>query len=212
MTPVPRSRDVVVFDLGGVLVRWDPAAFVRELAGDGPEAVAARDYLFGSDLWKPLDRGGIAEAEMFDRLIAGRPDLGPTLRAIRAGYKDRLTPVEANVAALARFRAERRPVYLLSNIFPEMFAFLNRKFEFFGWFDGMILSHEEGVVKPDPEIYLRLCRRFGFGPERAVFADDLPMNTAAAVALGFATVTVTPGIDLEAEIRRRLTPAGSSGV
>ncbi len=198
------SRDVVVFDLGGVLVRWDPVAFVRELVGDGPEAVAARDHLFGSELWRPLDRGGIAEAEMFERLAAERPDLAPTLAAIRAGYKDQLTPVEGNVAALARLRAERRPVYLLSNIFPEMFAHLNRKYEFFGWFDGMILSHEEGVVKPDPEIYRRLCARFGFTPERAVFADDLARNTAAAAALGFAAVTVSPGADLYEEINSKL--------
>lgn len=198
------TRDVVVFDLGGVLVRWDPEGFMRETIGDTPRARAARDAIFASLAWRPLDLGGIAESDAIERIVAENPPLEPEIRALFAGYKDRVLPVPANVAALARLKSERRPVYLLSNIFREMYAHLSARHGLFRHFDGMILSYEDAVAKPDPAIYRLLCARFGFAPERAVFADDLPANLATAASLGFATVRVTPGIDLYTEIRKQL--------
>lgn len=199
-----QARDIVVLDLGGVLVRWDPEAFMRETVGDTPRAHAARDAIFSSLAWRPLDLGGITERDAVEAVIAEHPALAPEIRTLFAGYKDRVLPIPRNVAALDRLRADGHPVYLLSNIFAEMFEHLSARHDLFGRFTGMILSYEEGVAKPDPEIYRRLCARYGFPPERAVFADDLPANVAAAAALGFATVRVTPDLDLYAAVREHL--------
>lgn len=196
--------DVVVMDLGGVLVRWDPPAFVRETIGEGPRALAAATHIFGSGAWRPLDRGDASEAEVVAALVSERPDLEPEIRALFAGLKDCVTPLPASVAALERLKAEGVPVYLLSNIFAGMYDHLRAKYDFFDHFDGMGLSYRHHVVKPERRIYELLCERYALDPARSLFVDDNAGNTAAAAELGFSTVTFGPGMDLYSEIARFL--------
>jgi 2-haloacid dehalogenase len=89
---------------------------------------------------------------------------------------------------LAELRAAGVPLYALTNWSAETFVIARERFEFLEWFDGVLVSGEERMIKPDPAIFELLLDRFGLDPGAAFYVDDSPANVAAAAALGFDAV------------------------
>jgi 2-haloacid dehalogenase len=102
---------------------------------------------------------------------------------------------------LAELRAAGTPLYALSNWSAETFVVARRRFEFLSWFDGVLVSGEERMIKPDPAFFRLLLDRFGLDPEATFYIDDNEANVAAARRLGLDAVRFTdPG-----RLRRELT-------
>jgi 2-haloacid dehalogenase len=104
------------------------------------------------------------------------------------------------VAVLAELRDAGVPVYALTNFSTEKFALARARFGFLDWFEGIVVSGEEGLVKPDPRIYRLLLDRYRLAAETTVYLDDAPVNVAAARALGLTGLRFTDPDRLRADL------------
>ncbi|HSK89941.1 MAG TPA: HAD family phosphatase [Euzebyales bacterium] len=174
--------DTVVFDIGGVLIDWDPRYVLTD------DGVTTAD-----ELLLTLDIDG-AQREL---------DLGTPLARVHATWRDTHVdhvehvdryfgnwhgtvggPLDDVVTLLGELRERPVRLYALSNFSGELFRQVSPRFEFLTWFDGLLISGDEGVIKPDPRIYGLLLERYGLTAERTVFIDDRAENVEAARAAG----------------------------
>ncbi len=178
-------RWTVIFDLGGVLIDWDPRHLYRKLFG-GDEA--AMEEFLGTVCtpdWNERQDAGRSFADAEAELIAAYPGKAALIRAWNARF-DEMIPgaIDGAVAVMQELKARGTPLYALSNWSAETFAGQPRRFPFLAHFDGIVVSGNEGVIKPDPRIFRLLMDRYKVPAEAAVFIDDNPRNAEAASALG----------------------------
>lgn len=133
--------------------------------------------------WEEYDRGTSTLEEVTATIsgMTGRPV--ETCAAVLRLAVDLQEPVKPTERLVGDLKAAGYRLYVLSNMSREFIDFL-RRFPVYGLFDGEVVSCEEGVVKPEPEIYRRLLGRYGLDPAQTLFIDDRPANIAAAAALG----------------------------
>ena len=193
-------RRSVIFDLGGVLIDWDPRHLYRELIGDETEMerflaeVCTQEWNERQDEGRPV---AVAVAE----LTARHPEQRPLIEAFYDRWPDMMAgEIEETVAILAELRLRNRRLYALSNWSAETFPHARERFDFLDWFHGTVISGEVGVKKPDPQIFHILFRRFGIDPDRAVFIDDSAPNVAAARRLGLEALHFTSGAALRRDL------------
>ena len=195
-------RSIVIFDLGGVLIDWDPRHLYREIfQGD----VAAMEQFLTTvctpDWNKHQDAGrSFAEAEAV--LIADFPEQADLIRAWRPGFQKMIPgALEDVVAILAELRERGTPLYGLSNWSAETFADMPARFPFLTWFKDIVVSGRERVIKPDLQIYKILLERNAIDPIAAVFIDDSVPNVVAAGTLGLHAIAFTSAKALREELR-----------
>ncbi len=177
----------VVFDLGGVLVDWNPRHLYRHLI---PDPVELEHFLteICPQSWNELQDAGRPLAEATRERIARHPRHADLIAAYYGRWEAMLSgPIEGTVALLEALDAAGVPLYALSNWSAELFPIARRRFDFIGRFRAIVVSGEEGVIKPDPEIFGRLLGRHGLEAPHCLFIDDNPANVAAADRLGFRT-------------------------
>jgi len=186
-----RRIDAVVFDVGNVLIEWDPRHLYRRVFTH-PDATPdeARVTWFLTEVCPPQwnvaqDLGRpIAEAEA--EAIARHPDMAPAIRSFYGRFQAMIPgAIDGTVAVLQALKAAGMPVHGLTNFSAETFGATRRRFGFLNLFDTVVVSGEEGVIKPDRRIYEILIERAGLEPARVAFVDDSPRNIDAARALGF---------------------------
>lgn len=193
--------DAVVFDLGKVLLDWNPRYFYRQFfaSEEAMDAFLAEAlppaWVIEMDAGKPAD---IA--------IAERQRLLPRHAALIGRWKDGWHtmlrgPIAESVAILAELRARGTRLYALTNFSIETWPAALERFDFLSWFEDTVVSGEHGVVKPDPRIFEIAIRRFRLDPPRTVFIDDLAENVAAARELGFRALHFTGAARLRADLR-----------
>jgi 2-haloacid dehalogenase len=181
---VPAARDIVIFDFGGVLVDWDPRYLYRSLLDDDA-AIAAFLAEIGFVEWNLGLDAGRSWPEAVAELVARHPARAPLIHAFHQRWSDALRgPIDGSVAILGELKRAGTPLYGLTNWSHETFPIARQRYEFFSWFDGIVVSGEERLVKPDPRLYARLLERYDIAPRRAVFIDDNRRNVDAAIALG----------------------------
>jgi len=185
MSTVPPPRRVVVFDLGGVLIEWDPRHLYRKLFGGDDAAMESFLANVCTVEWNERQDAGRTFADAVAELRPHHPDKEELIAAFGRRF-DEMIPgaLEGTVDILAELKRASVPRYALTNWSAETFAPQRRRFEFLSWFDGIVVSGEEGVIKPDPMIFRILLERYRIAPEEAVFIDDNPGNAAAAASLG----------------------------
>jgi len=183
---------VAVFDLGGVLIDWNPRHLYRKLFG-GDDA-AMEDFLATvcTQAWNEGQDAGRSFAEAAALLRAAHPDKAALIDAYGARFDEMLAgPIHGTVEILAALRARAVPLYALSNWSAETYPLAERRFTFLQWFRGVVISGREGVIKPDPRIFNRLLERFGIAASDAVYIDDNPRNVPAGQALGIRSLHFT---------------------
>ena len=174
----------VIFDLGGVLIDWNPRHLYRKLFSD---SAAMEEFLSTvcTPEWNSTLDAGHPIADGVAGLSAAHPDRAPLIEAYSERWEEMLgDPHEATVDVLDELRARDVHLYALTNWSAETFPIAIRRFEFLGWFEDILVSGSEGVVKPDPAIYDLAIERFEIDPHRTVFIDDVPANVAAAARAG----------------------------
>jgi len=195
----------VVFDLGGVLIDWDPRYLYRKLLADEATVEEFLATVCTPEWNAELDRGrpfaeGVAE------LVERHPEHAANIAAYHERWPEMVSgDIPGTVEVLAELRAAGVPLYALTNWSAETFAITRGRFEFLEWFDGLLVSGEERVTKPDPAIFRLLVDRFGLDPAATVFVDDAEANVAAARRLGIDAIRFTGPEDLRRElVARRL--------
>jgi len=182
---LPPQRRIVVFDFGGVLLNWNPRHLYRKLfAGD---EVAMESFLANvcTAAWNERQDAGRSFADGVAELLPRHPDKEALIAAFGQRFDEMIAgPIDGTVEILAELKRSGVPRYGLTNFSAETFRPQRQRFEFLSWFDGIVVSGEEGVIKPDPRIFRILLERYRIAPEETVFIDDSPANAAAATALG----------------------------
>ena len=180
-----RSRSVVVFDLGGVLLNWDPRHLYRRLFDGDDAAMEAflRDVC--TEEWNERQDAGRTFADAAAELLPAHADKAHLIHAFGARF-DEMVPgaIAGTVDIVRELKRGGVPVYALTNWSAETFPSQRTRFDFLAEFDGIVVSGEEGVIKPDVRIFSILLDRYSIDPQTAVFIDDNPANARAAAALG----------------------------
>ena len=182
------ATDAVVFDLGGVLIDWDPRHLYRKLLAD---EAAVEEFLATvcTPEWNAEQDRGRPFAEGVAELVERHPAHAAAITAYHERWTEMLGgEIPGTVAVLAELRAAGVPLYALSNWSAETFRLTRGRFPFLEWFDGLVVSGEEGVTKPDRRIFELLIERFGLVPAATVFVDDSAANVTAARGLGLDAV------------------------
>lgn len=189
------TRTTVVFDLGGVLIRWDPRLLYRQLLPEAEVDGFLEEVGFAA--WNHQQDGGRPWVDA----VAAHSRLHPHRRELLAAYVDRFGetipgPVEGSVEVLAQLRDAGVRLLALTNWSAELFPVARERFSFLQWFEAIVVSGEEGVAKPDAALWQVLIDRKDVRPQDTVYVDDAPANVAAATALGFRTVHFTSALVL----------------
>lgn len=187
-----RRPTVAIFDLGGVLVDWDPRHLYRKLFAGNEEAMEHFLASVCTPAWNLCQDAGRSFAEATAILAKDHPEQRHLIEAWGARFDETMRgPIAGTVEILAELRALGVPLYALTNWSAETFPLGRRRFGFFSWFRDIVVSGEEKMVKPDPRLFRLLLERYAIAPETAVFIDDNPRNVAAASALGLHALSFT---------------------
>lgn len=205
--PAPEI-DAVVFDLGGVLIDWNPRYLYRQLFADPGEMedflarICTPEWHRAHDLGEDIT----TSCERLARLHPGYRDM--IMAWAERGEEMAAGQLDDTVEVLRELTAAGTRCYALSNMEPDTYAVRRVRFGFMNWFDGLVISGIEGVVKPDRRIFEILLCRHGLQPRSTVFVDDQARNVQAARELGLAAVQFTSA----RRLRQDLRVLGLSGV
>jgi 2-haloacid dehalogenase len=195
------SRNIVIFDLGGVLIEWDPRHLYRKLFGGDDAAMEEFLAAVCTHEWNRRQDAGRSFAEGARLLKARHPGKAELIDAYRARFDEMMPgPIEGSVAILAELRRRGTPLYALSNFSAETYPSTFARFEFLRWFRGIVISGKVRAIKPEAEIYRALIETYAIDPQRAVFIDDVAVNAEAATAFGIHAIHFTTPDALRAEL------------
>ena len=176
----------IVFDMGKVLVDYEPAKVCRQLGLTRQECDEICEALFASKEWVLLDRGDITEKQAMDIVTKRLPDphrKEMAQKCMEQWHLYNMTPVEGMRELLVKLKAEKYRLYILSNA-PLRFRKFQHIIPGVELFDGIVVSAEENCIKPEPKIYHRLFEKYGLNPTESFFVDDREENIAGAKACG----------------------------
>lgn len=207
-----RPIDAVVFDVGGVLLDWNPRHLYRKVFDD-TEAMESFLAAVCTPAWHDLHDRGASTAESCAALAEAHPELADQIWAwatrseemVAGAFDDTVTIVEELIA-------DGVPCYVLSNMEAETFPLRFERFPFFRRFEGILISGREGMAKPDQGIFELLLERFGLNPPTTVFIDDNAGNLEPAAALGMPTLLFQSPESLRRSLRDLGLLSGAPGV
>jgi 2-haloacid dehalogenase len=186
-----RTVAAVVFDIGGVLLDWNPRYLYRKLIPDPAEM----EWFLASvctPQWHDAHDRGTPMRESCAALARQWPRYAKLITAWAERSEEMIGGVLPDgVRLLRQVAGSGLACYALTNMEAETYPARRDRFEFFGWFKDTVVSGLEGVAKPDREIYERLLERFSLDPAATLFTDDSPANVAAAARTGMNAVLYT---------------------
>jgi len=193
----------VVFDIGAVLVDWNPEYLYAKVIPDPDERrwflneICTPEWNFAMD-------AGTSVSEEVAKLAAEKPEYADLINPWWDRWREMLgdeTPGTREIAE--ELRESGMPIYALTNWNAQTWELGVAEFPFLTEiFDGIVVSGQEGVTKPDPRIFEILSSRYDLEPSTTVFIDDSPKNVAAATALGYQAHLFTSAPELEAWLKK----------
>jgi 2-haloacid dehalogenase len=195
-----RAVSSVVFDIGGVLLEWDPRHVYRDVFDDEAEMERFLADVCSREWHEDNDRG-VRYAESCAALAARFPQYASQIHMWAQRTEDMIVgTIDGTVEIVAELQAAGVPCYGLTNMEAETYPVRYERYAFLRSLDGTVVSAQEGVIKPDPEIFRRLFERFALVPEETVFVDDAEPNVVAARELGMQAVRFTSPAQLRTEL------------
>jgi len=178
-------RSVAIFDVGGVLLEWNPRHLYRKLFRGDDAAMEEFLATVCTKEWNERQDAGRTFSDATRELMPRHADKLELILAWCRRFDEMIPgPIDGVVEVLGELRTRRVPLYAVTNFSAETFPSQLERFEFLSWFGGIIVSGVEGVMKPDPRIFRILLERYDVAPDSAVFIDDVAANAEAATRLG----------------------------
>lgn len=196
-----KQFETIVFDLGGVLIDWNPVYVYRQIFSTEEEAnwflqnITTGDWNENQDAGKPL-------ADATEELIKQFPEHEENIRIFYDRWEEMLGgPIDDTVEIFSELRNNTdKKIYALTNWSAETFPVALKKYDFLHWFDGLLVSGEEKTRKPFMDIYEKLLERFSINPESAIYIDDNKRNLYPAQELGMHIIHFTSPQQLREEL------------
>lgn len=197
----------VIFDVGGVLLQWDPPAFIARIVADAGRQARIRREIFEHPEWHEFDRGTI-DVDRAATQFGARAGLTPDeMRLLLQAANESLHPIPGTVQIVEDLASAGVHLYVLSNMPVSTYEFLTRRHEFFRHFRELVISGAIRMIKPEPGIYTHLVEKTGIVPAESVFIDDLPTNVSAARECGLHAIQFTGADAARAALRGYLPHA-----
>jgi 2-haloacid dehalogenase len=198
-----KLKPAIVFDFGGVLVDWDPRYLYRPFFDGDDAAIQRFMHEIGFHEWNLRQDGGRSFAEGVADLSRQFPQYAELIEAYHERYEEAIIgPIAGTVEILRLLKEARCSLYGLSNWAQEKFDLVRPKYEFFSWFDDILISSTVNLVKPDPQIFTLFLDRIGWVAADCVYIDDSAANIITANQLGFTTIHFQSPDQLAAELRQ----------
>jgi putative hydrolase of the HAD superfamily len=195
------DRDLnVIFDLGGVLVEWNPARILADRYPERAHRELIEQEVFRHQDWLDLDRGTLDEATAIERFHRRTGFAHDDLSQLMDAARDSLLLKHDTWALLHELRTDRVPLYCLSNMAVSTFRYLQARYDVWGAFNGIVISGEIGMVKPEPDIFEYLLTKYEIDRSRCVFIDDLLVNVETARQLGLHGIHFRDAEDCRAQL------------
>jgi 2-haloacid dehalogenase len=195
--------NTIIFDLGAVLIDWNPHYMYRTIFEDEQEMLNFLATVTTPD-WNEEQDAGRSLQEGTELLVKQHPHLEDKIRAFYGRWIEMLgDAIEGTVQIFKELKESNRyKIYALTNWSAETFPMAQQKFDFLNWFDGIVVSGTEKMRKPAPEFYQILLDRYNVNPQDALFIDDNHRNILAAEELGINSIHFTSPEQLREELNK----------
>lgn len=190
----------IVFDLGGVLIEWNPRYLYRQIFSEEQEMESFLKTVWTYEWNEKLDLGQ-SFLEVATSLSELHPNYKEEVMAYYHRWEETITgPIDGTVDILKTIAKSNHSVFALTNWSAETFYPTKERFSFLELFEGTVVSGEEKMAKPGPEIYQVLLSRYNLKPNETVFIDDRQDNVDAAKALGIHAIQFLDSDQLKQEL------------
>ena len=192
----------IIFDLGEVLLDFNPRIYLKEKIADKELAERMYQQIFCCDEWFMLDRGTIDKDEAINIISERNPGEGQLIDDILNDWVRILVPIEGTVNILYVLAQKDYSIYVISNFHWRAYQIVSEKYDFFDLFEGLIISSEVNLMKPEPAIYRALLEKYDLIAEESIFIDDNINNIEAAQSLGIHGVHFASPIELKKSLEK----------
>lgn len=175
----------VIFDVGKVLVEYDPDSYMERLGFDLKTRQAVNQAMFQNPLWEESDRGKLSTEELLEKFIFNDKEYKEEITKAYQTVGNMIELFPYSVAWIKELKQRGYRVYILSNYAEVTYEQTKEKMEFLPYVDGAVFSFQCKWIKPEREIYEELCRKYSIEPRESVFLDDRLENIKKAQELGF---------------------------
>ncbi len=197
------SINTVIFDLGGVLIDWNPRHLYRKIFNTEEEITWFLDNICTGE-WNDQQDAGRSFEEATQELVDKFPDHEEAIRAWYSRWQETIQgPLNGTVEILKSIKdSGKYKLYALTNWSAETFPWALDNFEFLKWFDGIVVSGVEKTRKPFPEFYQILFDRYNINPSEAIFIDDNIKNVEGSKNIGLPVIHFQSAEQLKEELEK----------
>lgn len=178
----------IVFDLGGVVVTWEPEVVIAKVFTDPVVQTKVRTQIIGHADWLALDRGTLSQQDAITRAAKrsglSEADVTEFLRQVPSS----LIAIPGTIDLLYRLKAKDHSLFCLSNMHVASIDHLEKSYTFWEVFAGAVISCRLQLCKPEPAIFTYLLEKYGLDGADTVFIDDAEVNLSAAARFGIHTI------------------------
>lgn len=195
----------IVFDLGGVILHWNPKAVRAKYFSQENDQEIVKKSIFGHPDWRELDRGTLPLKEAISRAVARTGLEEKSIAWFLNNFSAELTPNPDALRIVQKiYDSQQHKLYVLSNMHLSAVDYIEREYNFWHLFEGVVFSSRLKMIKPEPGIYNYLLNKYNLKAEESIFIDDQEENTVAAEELGFRTIHFQNAGQCEAELKGKL--------
>lgn len=181
----------IVFDIGNVLLEFNPVKYFTKYFNDEAMAKTLCQAMLSGDTWNQYDLGVYSLEQVKTEVIKRCPQYHNEISEMLSIWVKILEPMETSLDMMRTLKNKGYRIYLLSNLNKEAYLYIDSHTSLFKEVDGYVVSFKEGMIKPDEAIYDCLCSRYGLNAEECLFIDDLKVNVDAAKHFGMQGIVFT---------------------
>jgi putative hydrolase of the HAD superfamily len=180
----------IVFDIGNVILEWNPQKLVDSLFSCKTESKEAIENIIAHEDWQMLDKGPLSLEEAISRANDRCSIKVSKIRKLFEETPKSLIPIQETVDVIMELSEKGYSLYVLSNMHKYSFEYLSVTYDIWRYFSGIVISSHIKSIKPEPEIFEYLVGTYNLIPRNTVFLDDLKCNIEAAKKIGLNTIHV----------------------